>query len=301
MGRKGELGPIDPQLAIQRSGEGGTAVQEQVGVEDIMAYIRFLRDKVGLSDQSALVNPVSELAKKLDPRILGQVNRAHSHIRSVAGKLLALSTKQKALGEQRIQAIVDIMAEKTYQHGHAIGRKEAEEIGLNVVKPSDRVESFMWDLHETYEDLCHMREPIDPRAVIPSGQDEYTEHLVMGAIESVALSHRFESDLRVRHRRQVPAQLNVNLNLNLQLPPNVQPQQLPAAVQQAVQQLLQQLQQQAQGLIQQEINKQMPIVGLEGWTQAGSWRRTDAWPDPPSGSGSAQAQPGNGSGQSSPQ
>ena len=62
MGRKGELGPIDPQLSIQRSGEGGTAAQEQVAVEDIMSYVRFIREKVGLSDQSSLAGPVSALA-----------------------------------------------------------------------------------------------------------------------------------------------------------------------------------------------------------------------------------------------
>jgi hypothetical protein len=156
-----------------------------------------------------------------------------------------------------------------------------QEIGLNVVRPDERVESLMWDLLEAYEELHHMREPVDLRALIPPGQDEYTEHLIMGAIESVALAHHFEADLRVRHRRQVPAQLSVNLNLNLQLPPNVQPQQLPAALQQVIQQLLQQLQQQAQSLIQQEINKQMPVVGLEGWIQAGSWKKVDAWPAAP--------------------
>ena len=59
--RKGDLGPIDPQLSIQRGGEGGTAVQEQIAVEDIMSYIRFVRDKTGLSDQSALAQPMTAL------------------------------------------------------------------------------------------------------------------------------------------------------------------------------------------------------------------------------------------------
>jgi len=52
MGRKGELGPIDPQLSIQRGRDGETAVQEQIAVEDIMSYIRFVREKSGLSTRT---------------------------------------------------------------------------------------------------------------------------------------------------------------------------------------------------------------------------------------------------------
>ncbi|MBI3457152.1 MAG: hypothetical protein HY002_15350 [Candidatus Rokubacteria bacterium] len=277
MGRKGELGPIDPQLNIKRGGEGGTAVQEQIAIEDIMAYIRFLREKAGLTDQSALVGPLGALAGKLDPWILGQVNRAHSHIRTVARKLLTARAKQ-APDEQKIQVIVDTLAEKTYQHGHAIGRKEAIEIGLNVMRPSDMLEDLMWRLYQTYEDLCRLREPIEPRSFVPTGQDERVERVIMGCLESVALAHHFAADLRGRNKRQAPPQLSLNLTLNLQFPPAIDAQQFPAAAQQAIQQLVQQFQQQAQGLIQQEMRRQMPITGFEGWTQDGAWRKVDNWP-----------------------
>jgi hypothetical protein len=163
MGRKGELGPIDPQLSFQRTGEGGVVAQEQIAVEDIMSYFKFLRDKAGLTDQSALAGPVAALAQKFDPWRLGQVERIHSHIRSVARKLLAGKTGGPALDEQKIQVIIETLAEKTYQHGHAIGRKEAADIGLNVVRPSELLEDLMWSLFEEYEILSNLQEPIDPR------------------------------------------------------------------------------------------------------------------------------------------
>lgn len=122
LGRKGELGPIDPQLSVRRA-EGGTVVQEDFAVEDVMSYIRFLREKAGLTDQAAIAGQITALAEKLDPRLLGQINRAHSHIRSVARKLLTARSKQQAPDEQRIQVIVETLAEKTYQHGHAISVK----------------------------------------------------------------------------------------------------------------------------------------------------------------------------------
>jgi len=278
IGRKGELGPIDPKLTVHRGGrEGVTLVTEQVAVEDIMSYLRFLKEKAGLTDQTALAGPLSILANKVDPKILGQIDRAHSHIRSVARKLLTSRNKKPPLDEQRIQVIVETLAEKTYQHGHAIGRKEAEEIGLNILRPDKDLEELIWNLHETYEDLCALRRPIDQRTFIPPGQDEHTERLVMGAIESVALSHHFTADLRARSKRQVPPQVTINLNLNLQLPPGVQPSQVQPDTQQAVRQMMPQLQQQAQTIIQRELRHQMPVIGLEAWTENGSWGRVEDW------------------------
>jgi ClpP class serine protease len=57
LGRNGELGPIDPTLAVQRMasnpGGGQSPVQEQFPVEDIMAYVRFVQERGGISDQAA--------------------------------------------------------------------------------------------------------------------------------------------------------------------------------------------------------------------------------------------------------
>ena len=170
MGRKGELGPIDPSLEITKgSGEEGTVAQEKVAVEDVMAYVKFLREKAGLSDQSAMAVPLATLAEKIDPRILGQLNRAHAHIRIVARKLLSSRGQKTQIDEQKLQIIIETLAECTYQHGHAIGRHEAKELGLNVVSAPDVVESLMWQLYEQYEELCRLRIPFEPRTFIPTG------------------------------------------------------------------------------------------------------------------------------------
>jgi len=278
MGPKGELGPIDPQFQIKRTGEGGTAVQEHIAIEDIMSYIRFIREKAGLTDQTALAGPIAALANKMEPWILGQANRAHSHIRLVARKLLTARNKGQAPDEQRIQVIVETLAEKTYQHGHAIGRQEANEVGLNIVRPSEKVERLIWELYETYEEMCKLRYPLDHQTFVPTGQDERKENMLLGMIESVEIAHHFRADLVVRQRRQMPPQLTLNLNLNLQLPAGIQPDQLPQATQQAAQQVMQQLQQQAQALIQQEVRKQAPIAGLEVRVQDGAWQKVSDWP-----------------------
>lgn len=277
MGSKGELGPIDPQLGVRRGGEGGTLIEEQVAVEDVMSYIQFIREKAGLSDQSALSQPIVSLVDKLTPSVLGSINRAHSHIRSVARKLLTSRTKGQPLDEQRMQVIIETLAEKTYQHGHAIGRKEAKDIGLAVVDADPEIEESMWQLFEEYESLCQLRTTVDPRTYVPAGEEERTEPVTMGAIESVPLAHHFQGELKGRVKRQMPPQLTLNVNINLQLPAGIQPQQLPAASQELLQNMLQQLQSQAQATVEQELRRQLPAVGFEVWVQNGAWREIQPW------------------------
>ncbi len=278
LGPKGELGPIDPQLSVQHGREGGTPVQEQLSVEDIMSYLRLLRERVGLSDQAALAAPVAILAQKLDPWILGQINRAHSHIRTVARKLLtARSAQGTPLDEQKIGVIIETLAEKTYQHGHAIGRREAAELGLPVTMPGEQTESLMWELLESYEDLCELRSPIDGYAVLGDINDMITVPVVVGAIESTALAHSFAADLVLTRRRQMPAQFNLNLQMAVNLPAGIPTDQLPAAAQAAIQQLLAQLQQQAAGLVQEELRRQAATIDIHGRLQGGAWRLLDGW------------------------
>lgn len=79
MGKKGELSPIDPTLhVIVPEGAQPPPLPREIGVEDISSYITFMKERVGLTDQDALVQTITILAEKLTPVILGQVQRAYS-------------------------------------------------------------------------------------------------------------------------------------------------------------------------------------------------------------------------------
>jgi hypothetical protein len=276
MGRKGELGPIDPQLGVRVPG-GET---EQISVEDIMSYVQFIREKAGLTDQSAVAGSIQTLTEKFGPGLLGSVNRVHTHIRSVARKMLVSRGKGIGLDEKSIQLIVETLAEKTYQHGHAIGRREAKDIGLNVVFAPENLEDTMWDLYEEYEDLCRMRQPIDPETFVPADRDEHEEAVVVGVIESSALSHHHTGLYRVQRRREAPPTLNLNLNLSLQLPPSIDPAKLPADAESALRKMLQALEQHAPEVLQRALHQQMPVIGFRAKPREMSWRR-QPWPGLP--------------------
>jgi hypothetical protein len=269
MGKKGELGPIDPIVTRVEHGEQ-TVFQESMSVEDIMAYIAFLKERAGLGDQVALADSVSILAEKLTPWKLGAMYRTHSHIRLIARKLL--SSHKERLDERVIESIVEALTEKLYFHGHAVGWREAEEIGLCVEPANEERDDLMWRLFEMYEGLMRLNQPIDAKGIIPPNENEYEEPIVIACIESEARLDVFRGTLKLRHMRQMPPQLNLNLNLNLQLPPSVQPQQLPEAVQNTVQQMLQQLQQQISAMVQAELAKQAPIQRTEGNLLNASWQ-----------------------------
>ena len=119
---KSELGPIDPSLGI-RQGSEGTVIKQQINVEDVMSYLAFLKEKAGLTDQKALSGSIELLAKQLNPWLIGGMYRIKEHVNLVARKLLTL--KKKKLDESKLIAIIEALVEKTYYHGHAIGRQEA--------------------------------------------------------------------------------------------------------------------------------------------------------------------------------
>lgn len=271
MGPQGELGPIDPIMNITRlmaqPGAPATVAQESINVEDIMAYLRFAKERAGLEAQEALSASLGKLADRLDPVSLGNVYRTHSHIREVARRMI--SSRADPPEADVTSTIVETLAEKTYAHGHAIGRSAAAEIGLPVLDAPDELEGVLWELFEEYEDMMALREPIDPAEVV-RGTDEYREEVTVAAIETTWGLSSFDGEMEVKAQRQMPPNLQVSVNLNLQMPPNLSP-----SAQQALQQFLAASQQaiveQANAAVQQALRDQAPVAGLEVAFRGGNW------------------------------
>ena len=253
MGRKGELSPIDPTLhVVVPEGAPPPSFPREIGVEDISSYVTFMKERVGLTDQDALVQTINILADKLlTPVILGQVQRAYSHIRLIARKLLALC--RPPLEESRITEIVEALTEKIYLHGHGIGRKEAKELGLRVEEPDPQLEKLIWDLYLAYEELLKMRTTADAYAYLGEA-DEYREpDTIIACIESTEKFHVYKGELRIRRVRKLPPNPVINVNLNIQLPPGLRLEEIPARIQQEIQMILQR----AASIIREQVIKEL--------------------------------------------
>lgn len=268
MGRKAELGPIDPTLV--RGGVGDSAVPPpEISVEDVSSYISFIKERAHINDQAALAQLVGMLSGNLTPLVLGSVNRQHSHIRLVARKLLA--SHRDKVDEEKLSAIVEALTEKMYSHGHAIGRKEAKEIGLPVEEASADLETTIWQLFEEYEKELDLRDNLDPETLLENEEEHKLKNLPLAVLESTEKLHRFETQAFFRKKRNVPSNPQINVNLNVGLPANVNPQQVPQQLQQALNQIMQQIMQSLPALVQQEIVRQSPVAGFEGRTFGGRW------------------------------
>lgn len=272
MGRKGELSPIDPTLhVLVPEGTQPPPMPREIGVEDVSSYVSFIKERAGLTDQTALAQSINILAEKLTPPVLGQIQRAHSHIRLVARKLLSLC--QPPLEERRITAIVEALAEKIYIHGHGVGRKEAKEIGLQVKEPNSRLEDLIWRLYLSYENLLRLDATTDPLAYFPSDEeDEYREpDTIIACIESTEKFHVFKGELLLKRIRKIPQQPTVNINLGLQLPPGIQPANIPPQIQHAIQQILQAGAADVRDQVIREIRRQSPVERIDGRLIGGKW------------------------------
>jgi hypothetical protein len=271
MSKKAELSPIDPTLVRALIGQA-TVPPPEISVEDVSSYISFMRERANITDQSALAQVVSQLASHLTPLTLGSVNRQYSHIRLVARKLLA-SRKEK-VEEGRIGNIIEALTEKMYSHGHAIGRREATDLGLPVDNPDTNTETLIWNLYQEYEQMLQLTNPIDPEELLTrENKEEFSmDNIPLAVIESIPKLDIFELNSVFRRKRQVPPNPQININMNVGLPPGIDPTTLPQNFQQIVQQLIGQIAQAIPQIVQQEIVRQSPIVGIEGRSFGGQWK-----------------------------
>lgn len=268
MGKKAELGPIDPTLVKATIGEGAIPPQE-ISVEDVNSFLSFVKERANINDQSALAEIVGSLVKQISPLTVGSVNRQNSHIRLVARKLL--TSRNKKMDEEKINSIIETLTEKIYSHGHGIGRKEAKDIGLPVIILDDKVEKMIWQLYLKYEEFLKLADPIFPEIELGIEENKILKNLPVAVIESAKKLHIHKVNVDLKKNRKVPPSPRINLNVNLQLPPSIKPNQIPQQAQQILQQLMAQISQNITQLVQQEIIKQSPIVGIGGRLYGGNW------------------------------
>jgi hypothetical protein len=271
IGRHGELGPIDPTLTLQESSPGDPTKSKTatIAVEDITAYINLVREGVGITNQAELASSFGRLAETVSPVTLGTISRQQSYIRMVARKLLAV--RKSPPDAATLDEIVEGLISRSFFHQHTITRGEAQkDFRLdNVEVPSEDIESLMWQLFLSYEAEMQLRTPINAQMIFkPDSPDTYVvEHVLGAAVESADYFTHLKGELHLtRNRQPIPA---LTLNMNLQVPTGPERKLTPEAMAR-LQPFLQEIQAQVQAMVQNEIRKQSPVIGVSGaWS--GDW------------------------------
>ncbi|EQD40946.1 hypothetical protein B2A_10860, partial [mine drainage metagenome] len=156
-------------------------------VEDVKAYISFIKSTVGIQHEDELVKTIEILAQKVHPLALGNVERFLSQSRLIASKIL--KTHMNDDTEHQIEDIVENLASKLYFHGHPINRVEARrELKLKVPEnlPA-QLETAMWKLYEDFEAEFENRVMFDPMGQIyTKGREAAAQQLAAAAAQGAA-------------------------------------------------------------------------------------------------------------------
>ena len=162
-----EMGPIDPTVSNDYNPiDPATNRRVGISVEDVKAYISFIKSTVGIQHEDELVKTVEILAQKVHPLALGNVERFLSQSRLIAAKILKTHMQEGA--QHQIEQIIENLASKLYFHGHPINRAEARrDLQLKIMEnPPAALETAMWKLYEDFEAEFENRVIFDPMAGI---------------------------------------------------------------------------------------------------------------------------------------
>ena len=265
MGKKAELGPVDPSIgSALHPPNPYSSGPLQISVEDLTAFVKFIKEMVGITNENQLISSVNILIEKVGPLALGNLTRFYFHNRMLVDKLL--KTHKEEVLENTIKHICDSLTEKAFFHGHAIGRKEAkDDIQLNVIYPDENLEQLIWNLYLEYEKEMLLNDSFQPEFILT--QNGCEKHLLnnvcLAFIESTEKVNISEVDIEINRKRKMPT--NLQISLNIQLPQQITGQQIPAPI-------MQQFEQMISAAVTDQIRKQSPVEGIEVKSISGGWK-----------------------------
>jgi len=157
------LSPVDPMRSQDVGGK-----KTQLATEDVVGYVDFVTARVGIRDQTALVEALKELTKEVPATVLGNIHRTCSLIERLSRNMLELHLTD-ARDRKRIEQIVDMLTHSLFTHSHLIPPREAKHvIGLgDMVRDPSRVQRrTMVRAHSFLLKEMQCREPFDPDALL---------------------------------------------------------------------------------------------------------------------------------------
>ena len=221
LGTASELSPIDPTTTNPFNPVDNKGNPKPISVEDVTSYFRLAKaeDKgVSLTKEENIVEIFKLLATQVSPLALGNVTRAHSQIRMIAEKLLALHLDVKT-DKAMIESAIKLLVEELYSHTHVIGREEAlSYLGEKLVHiPSKQEEEALWEVFESYADLFQLRTTFNVKEWMGSESEKEID-AIGAAIESEYMSHLFRFNSIVRMQPDLPPQFQVQIPAGQPMP-----------------------------------------------------------------------------------
>jgi hypothetical protein len=204
MGRIGQLSPVDPAVnspynppaPVLPGTPAGMVRLLPLSVEDVVAYNKLATDEFKLKEEGSMIRVLESLAGKVHPIALGSVQRSREQIQMLATKLIACRTHKAT--DAVAKKIVRVLTRELGSHDYIISRREAkDELGLPVTTPTPEFESWMWGLFKSYSKEMELGTPYNQEAIL-AGDEERAVTLRRGFIESLRMTHVYETERRVK-------------------------------------------------------------------------------------------------------
>jgi hypothetical protein len=182
MTKQAALGPIDPSLTHALNPVipfGNQAARVPVSVEAVRGYLDAVRQDLGVRNQVALANVMMDLSNKVHPLVLGEIFRSRAQIRFLANKLIGRQVKDA----KKVRQIIDFLCADSGSHDYTMNRREADELGLRIEKPTKDLYTILRKIHLSYASELKLLEPYSPQVVL--GANPAANYaLVRGLVES---------------------------------------------------------------------------------------------------------------------
>lgn len=212
------LSPIDPTGTFPI--QNGPVLQNKAcSVEDIMGYIKFAKEKIGLADQASLTETLRLITSEFNPQIIGSLNRTHSLIRSLSLKMLR-NRVDKNLDESKIEAISKTLIEGLYSHEHLINLDEAQKIGISFAsRVESAIESEVKELFNDFKSTMYLEENsrlLDNEIRNTVAGKPLQKDVVGAVIHSLELKYHFTTEATFNLIPEAPANQNMQVNITKQ-------------------------------------------------------------------------------------
>ena len=151
------LGPIDPQ--IQATMGNGKPIQ--FAYEDVGAFLRFVSEEVGLTEQVYVTGIIDKLFATVNPLHIGAAKRASDLSTDVGARLLAMHMTSPE-DKRQAREVAENLNKSFFSHSDAISRSRARELRLRIANDDVELERQLWEAFLGLESYLELRKPFFP-------------------------------------------------------------------------------------------------------------------------------------------
>jgi hypothetical protein len=137
------LGPLDSHIGLDSSVQPDD-LPSMISIQDIRAFRQMAEDWFGVSREEDRLQVLALIAQRIFPTSLSSFYRADQLIRQIAYELLEYQLPNAEASTR--QQIVDQLVGGYHAHDYILTRRDARELGLQVLFTSPEEEILLWDL-----------------------------------------------------------------------------------------------------------------------------------------------------------